>query len=332
MTDQTAPTPETGALSFEQAVSMLDVAPEAPPEQEQDAPQSAPEASAEAVENTEGETSTPEEAEAGAETPDEAGEAEDATEEPVEALEAPRYWSQEAKAKFAELPPELQAVVLSQEGPREEAAAKAKQEASEVRQKAEQEIAQVGRFAEALTQRIPQWQAAFRSRWGESPDWVAHAQAVGAEQATLDKLQYEQERELLAEAEKAQTLAQQQAHAAYIKGEEAKLQGTELADKAKRAEIASYLLETGKDEVTTERLGQISAFELTLAHKAMLWDRAQAALKQAPKPQQKVPAKTPVKPAAAQPSSQQRSATQVANRFAQTRSIDDAVALLLSQG
>lgn len=331
MTDQTAPTPETGALSFEQAVSMLDVAPEAPPEQEQDAPQSAPEASAEAVEITEGETSTPEEAEAGAETPDEAGEAE-GEEAPVVAAEPPKYWSQEAKAKFAELPPELQAVVLQQEGPREEAAAKAKQEAAEVRQKAEQKLAQVSRFADALTARIPQWQAAFRSKWGESPDWVAHAQAVGSEQATLDKLQFEQERELLAEAEKAQTIAQQQAHQAYIKGEEAKLQGTELSEPAKRREVAQYLLENGKDEVTPDRLGQISAFELQLAHKAMLWDRAQAALKQAPKQQQKVPARTPVKPAAAQPSSQQRTAAQVANRFAQTRSIDDAVALLLSQG
>lgn len=324
MTTETAPTPETGALSVDQAIAQLDTL---PPEQEQEA---APQ-EAQAQENTEGETSAPEEAEDGAETPDEAGEAEETETEPVAALEAPRYWSQEAKAKFAELPPELQAVVLQQEGPREEAAAKAKQEASEVRQKAEQEIAQVQRFAEALSERIPKWQAAFRSKWGDNPDWVAHAQQVGAEQATLDKLEWEQDRQQLAEAQQAAEIAQTQARKAYIEAEEAKLAGSELADRTKRAEVARYLLETGKDDVTPERLGQISAFELTLAHKAMLWDRAQAALKTPPKQPVKAPAKTPVKPAAAAPNTQQRSVTQIANRFAQTKSVDDAVALLLSR-
>jgi segregation and condensation protein A len=118
-------TPETGALSVDQAIASLLPAAE-PVEQEQ-----ASEAPLEAAETTEpeGETKTPEDAEAGAETPTEGEEAEAAA-EPVEALEPPRYWSTEAKARFAELTPDLQAVVLSQEGPREEATAKAKAEAA----------------------------------------------------------------------------------------------------------------------------------------------------------------------------------------------------------
>lgn len=331
MSEQTS---ETGAMTLDQAIESLTP-------QEQPAEAEAPEeATAEAEQEPQGEASSPEETAEEAENPEagEETEAEDA--EPVVALEPPKYWSQEAKARFADLPPELQEVVLAQEGPREEAAAKAKQEAAEVRQKAEQELQGVGKLAELLSAEIPKWQQAFQSKWGSDPDWVAHAQQVGVEQATLDKLAYDQDLKQLQDAQNAQRIAEQKAFATYVQTEFAKLAEIEpeLApdpkDPAKgadrRAEVVKYLTGQG---ISNEQINAISAAEMSIARKAMLWDQAKANLK-APKPKPAAPpAKSAARPAAVPAQSpQQRSAKQIANRFAQTRSIDDAVALLLSQG
>jgi CO/xanthine dehydrogenase FAD-binding subunit len=64
----------------------------------------------------------------------------------------------------------------------------------------------------------------------------------------------------------------------------------------------------------------------------MRWRAAQANAKTATKPAIK-PAAPAVKPTAAQGgNTQQRTTASAGNRFAQTRSIDDAVALLLAKG
>lgn len=324
-------TPESGPLSVEQAVAAL-----TPQPVEQEAPEAPVEAAAEAVE-TEGETSTPEEAEGEAEQPAEVEEAE-AEPEPVVAADPPKYWSQDAKAKFAELPPELQAVVLAQEGPREEAAAKAKAEAAAKVAAADAEVSKVSQLAQQLGEFLPQALEVFQSRWGSDPDWVAYAQEHGAEAMTLAKAQHEQELTHLQRLASAKQNADVQAHEAFVKAEFTKLAdiAPDLADPTtggeKRQAVVKYLSDNGIDPGS---IRNISAAEMLIAHKARLYDEAQAALKARPipKPAAAPAVRSPVRPAAAPAqTSTQRTAAQVANRFAQTRSVDDAVALLLSKG
>jgi hypothetical protein len=309
-----APAPSEGPLSVEQAVSSL-LAPAAPES----------EPAAEVVE-----TEQPEEiaAEPTAEDPE-------AEPEPVVALEPPKYWATEAKAKFSELPPELQAVVLEQEGPREEAAAKAKAEAAEETKAAREKLSSVQTLSDQLSAFLPQAVETFKSRWGEDPDWAAVVQEQGAEQAFVLKAQWEAEQRQLVQLQQSTQAAALEAHKAFLSEqfEALKTVAPELADPVEgpklREELGHYLVKQG---ASPEQLHQVTAVEMSIARKAMLWDRAQANLKAAPKPIP-APAKAPAKaPAALAPASQSRTVTQVANRYAQTRSVDDAVALLLAKG
>jgi hypothetical protein len=323
-----AASPESGPLSVEQAIASL--TPAEPVEREEAAP-----VEAGATEEPQGETSAPEEPDAAPEQPAEEDEAK-AEPEAVAPVDPPRYWSQDAKAKFAELPPELQAVVLQQEGPREEATAKAKAEAAAKIQAADAEMGKVAQLAQSLAEFLPQAIQTFTSRWGTNPDWVAYAQEHGVEAMTLAKTQHEAELSLLQQASVAKQQAEVQAHTAFVKAEAQKLAelAPELVDPEKgqerRTEIAKYLIDQG---IPADAIKSISAVEMNLARKARLYDLAQAAVQAAPRPKPTAPvAKAPVRPAAAVPqTSQQRTASQVANRFAQTRSVDDAVALLLTK-
>lgn len=318
---ETTVSTDSGPLSVDQAVESL-LAPAQSEEHEEAAP-----AEAAAEPEIEGEP-TPEEPTDQAETPEEEGEAEEAA--PAVALEPPKYWGQEAKARFAELPPELQAVVLEQEGPREEAAAKAKQEAAKVRQEADHQVAQVQQIVVGLNELVPKALETFKSRW-DGIDWIATIKEHGPEQAAIWKAEMEAEQAQLSQLHAARAEAEQVARQAFVKAEMAKLQGTELEAPEARNEVAKYLLSEGYEASDVER---VSADDLKIARKAMLWDRAQAALKaKPPAPKPVAPVRQAVRPAAAaQSSTEQRNATQIANRYAQTRSVDDAVALLLAQG
>lgn len=322
-----AEAPAQDLTSLEGAVAYLDSL-------EDDTPAAPEAAAAETSTPSEGATSTPDEAAGQAENlPD--GEETDAEPEAVAPAEPPKYWSQEAKAKFAELPPELQAVVLAQEGPREEATAKAKAEAAEVRAKAETELQGVQRFAEELQGFLPQAVQMFRSRWGDNPDWVAFAQANGAEAMTVARAQYDAERENLQQVAQATQVAEAKAHDAYVRGEFETLKtvAPELADPQKgpalRTEVTGYLVKQG---IPPPAIHKISAVEMSLAHKAMLWDQAQAkaaAPKPAPKPTPPTTRPLARGSAAAGPSDPKAKQVQTAkSSFAQTRSVDGAVALL----
>lgn len=322
--------PDSAPLSVEQAVAAL--APETAPE--------APIQAAEEPENPEGETITPEEAPA---EPEKLAEGEEAEAEPeaVEPVEPPKYWSTDAKAKFALLDPELQAVVLEQEGPREEATAKAKAQAAAEVEKAQKDMAGVQALANQLAEFLPQAVETFKQRWGE-PDWAAVAQEHGADQAFVLKAQFEAEQKQLARVQDATQIAQREAHKAFLNTEWKALAtlapelAPDVADPAKGSEVRQKVVNfLGERGIPQDAISQISAVELSLAHDAMRWREAQAALKAKPalKPALAVAAKSPVRPAAAIPqASSQRTATQFANRFAQTRSIEDAVALLMAKG
>lgn len=324
MTD--AVTTDSGPLSVDQAIASL-----IPQEVTQPEAVETPEAPIEAAEEA---TDTPSEAEeTAAETGEEAEAAPEAEAEPEEAvapLEAPKYWSHEAKAKFADLPPELQAVVLSQEGPREEAAAKAKAEAAQQRQVADKELQGVQKLAEQLNTFLPEAVKTFKSRW-DDVDWAAWVEQ-DPEAAFKGKIAHEQEQQHLQKLAAAAEEAQAQAKQAFLREQTEKLAeiAPDLADPEKgvqrRTEVAKYLIAQGVDQ---SALSNISAVELTIAHKAMLFDLAKANLQAAPKPKPAAP-KPVVKPAATATSP--NPARQAVNRFAQTRSVEDAVALLMSQG
>lgn len=326
-----------GGWSIEQAVAHLDAG-----EDHEDNTGAAGEPSAEGAAaapgaaESEGAASAPEDAAGAAET--QAGEGAEAEAEAgaVAPAEPPKYWPQDAKAKFAELPPELQAVVLAQEGPREAAAAKAKEEARQAVEQASQQLEGVQRLSEELSKFLPQAVQTFASRWGtEPPDWVAFAQQHGTEQMTLAKAQFEREAGELQRVAQATREAEQQAQTAYVQGEFERLKtlDPELADPDKgverRTEVTKYLLGVG---YTPTVLQNISASDMVIARKAMLWDQANAkAAKPNPPPKAPPPATRPLArggtPAA--PSDPKAKASQSArNRFVQTKSIADAAAWL----
>lgn len=324
-----APAPTEGPLSVDQAVASLlapaaeDQAPEAPAEAAEDA------------QEPQGDDQTPEDASAEPEEQAEDAEA-DAEPEAVAPADPPKYWSKDAKEAFGNLPPELQAVVLAQEGPREEAAAKAKADAAARVAEAAAEMQKVTQLAEQLGEFLPKALETFANRWGADPDWVAFAQEHGAEAMTIAKAQHDAELSQLQKLNTAKATADEQAHTAYVKAEFERLAeiAPDLADPEKGPELrratSTYLVEQGVDPAS---LKYISAAEMLLAHKARLYDelKAKAAQKPAPKPATaQKPA--PVRPAAAQggtPTS--RSAVSAQNAFNSKPSRDNAIALLLAK-
>jgi hypothetical protein len=307
-------------LTAEQAVSMLiaaDQPQEQRPEQAKAEEIAADEAQADAVETAEGDE------------PDADGEEQEEAE--AQPVAAPDKWDAQDKAWFAEQPPEVQSKILEQETKREAVLAKARAKASdEARQEVQSELTRIAAVADDLKRLVPKAVATFQQQWGE-PDWKATLDQYGAEATMRMKVEYEEQQGELQRLEQAQQQAQALARQQYIAAETQRL--TELApelaaDATKQQELAGYLLKTGAKQ---DDLDNIPAWAAVLAWKAMKYDGAQAAAK-APKTPA-APAKPVLKPAAAQPqTSSQRTAQQLQNRFAQTASKEDAVALILAKG
>lgn len=323
MSEAIAPT--EGPLSVEQAVSSL-LAP------------AAPEAAVEALEPEQVEPSEvdPNPTEDTSEAkPGDGEEPAETTEAAAVPVDAPQWWDAEARDHFALLTPEAQAVVFAQEEKREAIVSKAKQEAAEERKTAQGQIKAIQQFSEHLGTFLPQAVETFKSRWGEDPDWAAVVQEQGAEAAFVLKAQWEGELQQLQKVAQAKQVADATSLEADQATRDEELNanypvlGTSEEGSKARGELAGYLLQNGYSK---ESLPRAAASDLIIAHKAMLFDRAQASLKAAPKPIA-APAKAPAKaPAALGGTSQTRTVAQVANRYAQTRSVDDAVALLLAKG
>lgn len=321
-------TPEAAPLSVQQAIAMLD--PPAEVEQAQEAPVEAAEG-----EQAEGAASAPEEAEGEAEQPAEAEETE-VEAEAVAPADPPKYWSQDAKEAFGQLPPDLQAVVLAQEGPREEATAKAKAEAAAKSSAADAEMAKVTQLAEGLAEVLPRALQKFIHDWGVEPDWVAYGNEHGGDALAVRKAEYDADLKDLQSLHTAQAAAADQAHQTYVKAELARLAeiAPDLADPEKGGErrqvVVAYLKKHGS---TDAEIRNISAAEMVIANKARLYDEAQAALmaRPTPKPTPAARSTAPVRPAAAQsqtPTERSRQAVQAA--FNLKPSKDNAIALLLT--
>lgn len=328
-------TPDTGGdvLSVEDAVSLLHG-----PQDNQD--EQAPEAPLEAAEEPE---ELPEETnpEGDADEADEPGDSEEEAEtETAEAepINPPQWWSKEAKARFAELPPDLQAEVMAQEGKREEVVSKAKAEAKQQAEAAAKRIGEIEQIVQGLNEVLPRALKNHQDKWA-NVDWEAWADQA-PEEAFKGRLQFEQEQRDLAELASRQREAQQVQQSEYVKAEYAKLQdaapelyGDEPEVVQKRRDVGQFLLSRG---LPPEAVQSISAEELAIAYDAMRWREHQAKAKQvAANPKTiappKLKASPPVKAAAAAPvrTSQQRSIEQIRGRISRSNDpVADGVALL----
>lgn len=334
-------------LTIDAAVGILEAA--APPEPPEEAPAAAEAPEAEIAEALEGATT---ESEAAPEAEDQTAPEEASGEEEAEpeapaslpASDGPRSWDADAREEFAKLPRAIQDIVLARADQDSRAVAKAIQEANEARQAAATDVAKVETLAKQLSEFLPEAMKTFESKWGQAPDWNAVIEQYGAEEAFKLKFQYDREREQLGEIARRENEAKSLAHQTFVKDELAKLDTVDPAlagqtGAALRTEVAQHALQAGW--VTQAELPHVSAAQLSMARKAMLYDRLPDAIKSgklpdptnpnpAPKPAAaKTPARPAVRPTAAAPApSATRAAQDAATRFGKSRSIDDAVALL----
>jgi hypothetical protein len=247
---------------------------------------------------------------------------------------APPFWSAEDKAWFAEQPPEVQAKVLGYEKNRDQATSRALREFAEARKGAHAEASQLAALRGGVDKLLGEASTRHASSGWEGIDWVRWARENPA-QALQGKIQYEQEQAELQRLSAAKHTADDQAFKAYVAEEGAKLSQVApdlFRDQAKRQEVGRWLVEQG---YPPQVLRGVGALDLTIARKAMQWDRADAALK-APKDQNRNAGQAPGRAvrATAAPAapSHKRTAQDASNRFSQSRSKDDAIALLNARG
>lgn len=275
--------------------------------------------------------------EAEAETVAGDGEGEEQAEADVPAVEAPQWWDAEAKAHFAALTPEAQAVVKAQEDKREAVVQKVKTEAKAAAlAEVKPEVERLRTLSAKLASSIPDEIAEFNAKHDYDPEDLqryAREDPAGylALQAQIhaERTKLEQKIAVKAEADRA-------AQEAFV-NEQAERLSQIAPDLAKDPTILTalgdYLPKTG---IPAEALKDASAEELVILNKARLYDEmmAKAAAKPVPAP---VPKPQPAKiapqgngrPAS---SSTQRAVQETRNRLAQTRSIDDAAELIAKLG
>lgn len=336
------------ALTIDSAVALLEAA---PPEE---APATPPVA---AIPAAEAPAVDPAAVEAAPETPADPAVADDADplleaigevmEEPdpaaeqAPAIEAPRSWNAEERAQFAKLPREAQTIVVAREAERDSRVAKAVQEANDAKKSVEAQQATLAEITGRLNDSLPNAITAFETRWGKTePEWDNLIDTHGAEQTLKWQNQYARERNALGQAARDKAAVEDQLFVQFVQAETVKLAqiAPQLADPVKgpalRSSVAQYAIDQGA--VAADQVKHVSAAQLHIAHKAMQWDRAQALL--AAKQAQKTPAnpaapKSPATPAAtpsaaAPANAIPRAQQELRHRFAQTRSLEDAVAVL----
>lgn len=256
----------TGPLSVDQAVSLLDSQSPQPTEAQETA-ETPQVAAAETEQPAREETSATEQA------------AEE-TEEQAAASEPrnpPSHWNAEERAIFAKQPPEVQDAILAQEGKREGATQKAKQEAAAARQAAEAERAAFNLRTQAIDAFLPQAVQTFQSRWS-GVDWTTLADQVGGEQALKFRAQFEAERDQIQRLQSEQKRTQEEQHRQFVASESEKLktEAPDLVDakegRTRMQALGNFLVSEG---FPPERISLMSAKEAAIAYDAMRWREAQ---------------------------------------------------------
>jgi hypothetical protein len=296
-------------LSIDQAAAELS----APEKKEDETP------AAEAV--------APEPEEAAADDSD--AEAPDEPAQEAEPLDPPQFWSAADKERFAELPREVQDVILRHEQQRSAATSRALQEAAEKRKAADGETARLSQVMGALDNLVPQAVEAFRNRW-ETIDWNNVVDQYGADTALKLKNDMEREQAMLAQLGAAREDAERMRFAKFVEAETGKLADLcpDLADarqgQARRTELGRFLVETG---VPPHVIPHMTALEASLAYDAMQWRQAKAnATKQAARALP-TPARPSLRPTAAPAHRHPQSARLQQLKGKRSLTVDEAVEL-----
>jgi len=263
----------------------------------------------------------------GAETP---AEDEGEGDEPATAVEAPHFWSADAKARFADLAPDLQLIVLEQDKQAQRTVSQKLEEAATVRKAADAEKKVLSELNARIAEVAEQASGAFQDRWaGMTPEvWLklAHDDVNRYTQLTA---QFNAEQTVIQRANAARDDAERVNREQWRSEqfESLKTLSPELTDPVKGAallqSVGEYLVKQGAAE---QDLPNVGALEITIARKAMLFDELQA-LKPIPKPASKPGLRSSAPPPATPTKERQLQAAQ--NRFAQTSSREDLVALML---
>lgn len=262
-------------------------------------------------------------------------------EEPETAIDPPASWSAEARERFKQLPPELQQYLHERESERDRGVNQRMNEIAEQRKALEAEHAaiqqerqhyasQLQAFTSALQQQLAgefadiKTVADLEKLATEDPDrfarWQAKQHALQAAQAQQLHLAQQQTKEH-EEKLKAWTAEQEKILFDRFPAWKKDL----AAGQREIAEIKRYLVAEGIDRQQAEDLRDANL--ITLARKAMLYDRAQAARAKA----EKAPAPAPKvqKPGTARPNTdaEERKAAKF-NRLRQSGRVEDAAALI----
>lgn len=244
-------------------------------------------------------------------------------------IAAPQSWDAEARAVFATLPREAQQVIAARETARDTAVSKAQQEAAETRKRAETDTASVTQLRAATEQVLNVAAQTFKGKW-DNVDWATWAQSDPAAYVA-GKAQFEAEQGKLAQLQavhQQQSATEQRAFQA-TKADRIKTEAPDLVDPthgpARVQKLEKFLVDNGIPQAVFPTL---DAFTIGLAYDGMRYRAAKAT---APT-KSPVPARAAVRPAATQQvRTPQRVAQESQNRFSQTRSVEDAVAMLNSR-
>jgi len=269
----------------------------------------------------------------GEEQATEGEEAEEGDPEEAPVIAPPRSWDADARAVFATLPPDIQQTIVERESQRDRAVSKAQQEAGDARRRAEQEAGEIGQFKGALDQLIRRGQATFQDRWSDfEQNFPALVDQFGAEQALKWRAERDHELSELARLNAAHQQTAQHQRARFLAAESQRLTelSPELTDPktggARRESLAKWLVEQGVPRGT---IPELDARTVALAYDAMRFRVGAHKVQEAKTRPAPAPARPGAKPTAAQAARPQHRTVETAkSRFAQTRSVDDAVALL----
>jgi len=266
------------------------------------------------------------------EAPETASDEGEETPEPETAIEAPHFWSAEAKARFGELPPDLQLVVLENEKAGSKALTLKLEDAALSKKEAAAKAKELSELNARIADAADKAEQAFVDRWaGMTPElWLCLSREDAPKYIQL-KAEYDAEQTIIQRAalakEEADRAARGQWHTEQV--EALKTACPDLVDPVKGAanlgKLSEYLVAQG---VAEQDLPNVGALEMTVAWKAMQFDELQKL-----KPTLKTQPKAALRPAAAPPAvpSAQRELQRLENRFNQTGNRDDLVALMVAQ-
>ena len=255
-------------------------------------------------------------------------------------IEAPTYWSADKKARFTTLSREAQELLIEATDEDRQYNARQKSESALARKQAEA-AEQAARQTQAQYQAeldsvISPARQQFATKWANAtPEAWAQAFQHDPIQAAAAKAQFDADMAQMQRLEQAKYQSDLQARDTYLRSEAANL--ISLGDKdpttkkligeaggARRQEVARYLIDNG---IPADRLEIIAASEMSIAHKAMLYDRLVAKQAAQPKTNQAPPAQRVRAPSTPGKTQLASSIDTQRRRVAQTGSLDDMAKL-----